>query len=89
MSFLRATVSAAYHATSMRQVATNIRTVRKAKGHTQESLARALNVAYRTVQGWEQGDSLPSRSNLEALAKEFDREPAFFYTNHDDEPVAA
>lgn len=36
----------------------NIKTIRKAKGLSQEELAIKLNVVRQTISKWEQGDSL-------------------------------
>lgn len=49
----------------------NLKTMRKAKGYTQEDLAIKLNVVRQTVSKWEKGTSDPSTSNLIAIAKLF------------------
>ena len=49
----------------------NLKTMRKAKGYTQEELAIKLNVVRQTVSKWEKGTSDPSTSNLLTLAKLF------------------
>ncbi len=49
----------------------NLKTMRKAKGYTQEELAIKLNVVRQTVSKWEKGTSDPSTSNLIAIAKLF------------------
>lgn len=64
------------------QVAVNIRTAREAAGLSQEGLARKLDIALRTVTGWELSERLPRGRNLVALADALDHEPAWFYTVH-------
>ena len=46
----------------------NIRTIRKAKGLSQEELAVKLNVVRQTVSKWEQGLSVPDSDLLIALS---------------------
>ena len=50
----------------------NIRTLRKAKGISQEELALKLNVVRQTVSKWENGLSVPDSSMLISLAEELD-----------------
>ena len=50
----------------------NIRTLRKAKGLSQEELAIKINVVRQTVSKWEKGLSVPDSSLLVLLAEEFD-----------------
>ena len=50
------------------ELGTRIRTLRKARGLTQEALAQALEVSRQAVTKWEDGSSLPSTANLFALA---------------------
>lgn len=47
----------------------NIRTIRKAKGLSQEELAVKLNVVRQTISKWEQGLSVPDSELLLALSK--------------------
>ena len=47
----------------------NIKTVRKAKGLSQEELAVRLNVVRQTVSKWEQGLSVPDADMLIALSE--------------------
>ena len=47
----------------------NIKTVRKAKGLSQEGLAIRLNVVRQTVSKWEQGLSVPDADLLIALSE--------------------
>lgn len=47
----------------------NIKTVRKAKGLSQEDLAVRLNVVRQTVSKWEQGLSVPDADMLIALSE--------------------
>ena len=50
----------------------NIRTIRKAKGLSQEELAVRLNVVRQTVSKWEQGLSVPDSELLVALSEALD-----------------
>ncbi len=47
----------------------NIKTIRKAKGFSQEELAVKLNVVRQTVSKWEQGRSVPDSELLLALSE--------------------
>lgn len=47
----------------------NIKTIRKAKGLTQEELALKLNVVRQTISKWEQGLSVPDSELLLALSE--------------------
>jgi len=47
----------------------NIKTIRKAKGLTQEELAVKLNVVRQTISKWEQGISVPDSEMLLALSE--------------------
>ncbi|MBR3359055.1 MAG: helix-turn-helix transcriptional regulator [Solobacterium sp.] len=47
----------------------NIRTIRKAKGLSQEELAVRLNVVRQTISKWEQGLSVPDSELLAALSE--------------------
>lgn len=49
----------------------NIRTLRKAKGMTQEQLADALNISFQAVSKWENGICLPDLPMLPLLASIF------------------
>lgn len=53
-------------------LAENIKTLRKAKGLTQEDLAVRLNVVRQTVSKWEQGRSVPDADLLLMLSRELD-----------------
>lgn len=50
----------------------NIKTIRKAKGLSQEELAIKLNVVRQTISKWEQGLSVPDSEMLVALAEVFE-----------------
>lgn len=50
----------------------NIKSLRKAKGISQEELAIKLNVVRQTVSKWENGLSVPDSSMLIVLAEELD-----------------
>ncbi len=47
----------------------NISSLRKAKGHSQESLAEKLNVSRQTISNWEQGQTSPNPEQLLLLSK--------------------
>ena len=47
----------------------NIKTIRKAKGLTQEELALKLNVVRQTISKWEKGQSVPDSELLLALSE--------------------
>lgn len=61
----------------------NIRYALEQKDWTQERLARELNVSNRAVAGWCLGEAIPHASTLERVAEKLDREPAWFYTEHE------
>jgi len=50
----------------------NIRSLRKQKGYSQETLAQELNVVRQTVSKWEKGYSVPDAIMLERLAELFE-----------------
>ncbi len=50
----------------------NIKTIRKAKGLSQEELAIKLNVVRQTISKWEQGLSVPDSELLVSLANALD-----------------
>ena len=50
----------------------NIKTLRKQKGYSQETLAVQLNVVRQTVSKWEKGLSVPDAEMLEKLAEIFE-----------------
>lgn len=50
----------------------NIKTLRKQKGYSQETLAQQLNVVRQTVSKWEKGLSVPDAELLEKIAALFD-----------------
>lgn len=47
----------------------NIKTLRKQKGYSQETLAQQLNVVRQTVSKWEKGLSVPDAEMLSRLAE--------------------
>ena len=59
----------------MQNIAYNIRTLRKAKGMTQEELAAQLHVTRQAVSSWERGGSCPDFDTLKALAELLDATP--------------
>lgn len=66
-----------------------LRFAREAAALTQEQLAQLASVALRTIQRWESGESEPRARQTIALAMALGRDVAWFYTDHDDTPVAA
>ena len=50
----------------------NLKTMRKAKGYTQEELAIKLNVVRQTVSTWEKGLSVPDADALSRIADVLD-----------------
>lgn len=71
------------------QVAENIKRAREDLRHTQESLARALDVSVRTIGLWETAATVPNRKNLEKLARELRHDPAWFYADNTEQKLAA
>ena len=59
----------------MQNIAYNIRTLRKAKGLTQEELAAQLHVTRQAVSSWERGGSCPDFDTLKALSEILDATP--------------
>jgi DNA-binding XRE family transcriptional regulator len=72
-----------------RHVGRNIRRARGERGHTQDSIARALGITVRAVGQWEVGKTVPSRRHLEELAALLERQPEWFYRVGNAESVAA
>ena len=54
----------------------NLKTLRKARGLSQEELAGRLHVVRQTVSKWEKGLSVPDAELLVRLAEELDTTPA-------------
>ena len=50
----------------------NIRTLRKQKGYSQETLAEKLNVVRQTISKWEKGLSVPDAELLQIMAEIFE-----------------
>lgn len=50
---------------------------------TQEALARAIDVPLRSVQAWCSGRALPRWPRLVALAAALERDPSWFYAEHE------
>jgi transcriptional regulator with XRE-family HTH domain len=47
-----------------------LKALRESSGFTQESLARQLNLSFRTVSDWETGKGIPRFDNAVSLARE-------------------
>lgn len=58
----------------------------KADGLTTEGFARLVDVTLRTAQRWRNGEGQPTAEGLLRIARELDRDPAWFY---EDEREAA
>lgn len=50
----------------------NIKTLRKQKGYSQDTLAAQLNVVRQTISKWEKGHSVPDAEMLERIATVFE-----------------
>ena len=59
----------------MQNIAYNIRTLRKAKGLTQEDLAAQLHVTRQAVSSWERSGSCPDFDTLKALGEILEATP--------------
>ena len=58
-----------------KQVGARIRSLREAKGMSQEDLAHAAHVSHKTVSRWETGRNVGYATNIKALAKALGVEP--------------
>lgn len=71
----------------------NLKTMRKAKGYTQEELAIKLNVVRQTVSKWEKGLSVPDADVLSKIADILDTKVSILLggiiTDEDDKDVIA
>lgn len=56
---------------------------------TNDAVARYLEVPERQVRRWRNGETTPSWAVVVAFARLFEREPAWFYIDHGDEPTKA
>lgn len=68
-------------------VGRNIKAARTERGQTQSTLAAAIGVEVLAVSRWERGVTQPSDANLVALSESLGRTPAWFFTDHEREPV--
>lgn len=59
----------------MQYISQNIRTLRKARGMTQEELASALHVTRQAVSSWERGGSCPDFNTLRIMAEVLEASP--------------
>ena len=50
-----------------------------ADGLTTEAFARRIDKTLRTVQRWRNGEGQPTAEGLLLIARELDRDPAWFY----------
>lgn len=71
------------------RVGARIAEARRAKGLSQRELAIKTGNATRTIQTWEAGARSPRPATLERIAAAVEKPVSWFYTSHDDEPVAA
>lgn len=60
----------------------NIKHAQADKGLTVDALAAEIGVSPRLLQKWRQGTVKPRYENLLKLAAALDRDPAWFYTDH-------
>lgn len=71
----------------------NLKTMRKAKGYTQEELAIKLNVVRQTVSKWEKGLSVPDADVLSKIADVLDTKVGILLgstiTDEDDKDTVA
>lgn len=65
------------------RIGRNIAEARAEKGWSQRELGIQLGMDSRGVSRWETGKHAPSRDNLGALARIFDRDLGWFYADHD------
>lgn len=70
-------------------VGANILRSRQGKQWTRRELARRLSVEQTLIYKWERGINRPDDGNLSNLAAVFGQEVAWFFTDHDDDQVAA
>jgi transcriptional regulator with XRE-family HTH domain len=70
-------------------VGRNIARGRAEEHLSQRDLAKRLDVDARDISRYENGHVMPSPERLAALGKALSRDIAWFYTDHDDAPVAA
>lgn len=68
----------------------NIKAARLAKEWTQTELAAEIGVREsQTISNWERGQNAPHGDNLAALASVLGHDIGWFYTDHDEEALAA
>lgn len=60
--------------------------LRKARGMSQDAVAKALGVGYQAYARWERGDNTPRTDSLEKLSRFFEVEPAWFYQGPETKP---
>lgn len=71
-------------------VGRNLQRARLEAGLTQSQLARDSDIADpQNISKWERGIYMPADESLLAMAEVLGRNLAWFYTDHDSEPVAA
>lgn len=63
-------------------VAANLRQALEDADMTQERLAREIGVGLRVVQAWCSGRVLPRWPRLVLIARALDRDPSWFYADH-------
>ena len=62
----------------------NIAAARNAKELTQREVAIRLELDTRAVNRWERAGIIPSPTNLVRLAKLLEKDPGWFYAQHDE-----
>lgn len=77
------------HETDMEsRLATNIREAMAQEGLTTAELARRLEDHERQVRRWRNGETVPTFENVTKLAFELNRDPGWFYTDHNEKAAA-
>lgn len=69
-------------------VGENIRALRAEKRLTRRAFGDVAGIDAMSIYKWERGLHRPSDKSLAVLAASFDREMAWFYTDHDSEAAA-
>lgn len=70
------------------RVATNIRQAMADQDLTAAELARRLDDHERQIRRWRNGEVTPKLDSLARLAMELDRDPSWFYMDHEAQAAA-